>query len=232
MPGLHRARGGLADAAPALHHRVPVRDQPRVIDVVDREPERRAVALDRDFAALDTPQDTAEVAALAARRGERHRELDLGLAANEVREVRRGAQRAIDARRADLEVECLRDRILDVEHGRQLARQVLAVEQVDAVGRNLVGIAVLVERPIDRHAQRPAALLEHEAQLDQLVASRLAHRLDDRDQTLLEWIARHAEGKWWPEGNQKEPEGKVMAKSEKKGGQGGHLYRGAIEAVG
>src|ERR1044071_7658934 len=101
VPRLDRLGVRLAAAAPALHHRVPVRDQPRVIDVVDRQPERGAIAVDRDAVAVDALQDAAEVAALAAGQRERHGELDLGLAAGEVREVRGGAQRAIDARRAD-----------------------------------------------------------------------------------------------------------------------------------
>src|SRR5678816_3976423 len=111
MPGLDRLGGRPADAASALHDRVPVGDEPGLIDVVERQPERRPVALDHDLMILDALQDPLEVAALARRQVERRRELDLGLAAGEAPEVLGGAQRAIDARRADLEVKRLRDRV-------------------------------------------------------------------------------------------------------------------------
>src|SRR5689334_4058798 len=99
---------------------------------------------------------------------ERNRELDLRFAALEVIEVRRGPQRTIDAGRADLERVRLRNRILDVENRRQLARDVLAVFEVDAVARNLAEVRDIGERQVDLHAQHPAALLEHEAQVDEL----------------------------------------------------------------
>ena len=126
-----------------LHHRVPVGDELGVLDVVDRQLETsgRRTSID-DVGRRSTPREhAAEVAALAGCGSvQRDGELDLGLAAGEVREVRGGAQRAIDAGRADLEAVRLRDRILDVEHGRQLARHVLAVVEVDAVLGNLVAI--------------------------------------------------------------------------------------------
>src|SRR5262249_46402785 len=130
MPGLARGWCCAArrrESAPALHHRVPVRNQLGVIDVVDRQMKRLSIARDDDLAGIDAPEDALEVAALAGRERERCGELDLGLAASEVREVLLGAQRPIDARRADLEVKRLRDRVLDVEHRRQLARQLLAI---------------------------------------------------------------------------------------------------------
>src|SRR6185503_8129394 len=145
----------------------------------------------------------------------------------EVPEVRRRAQRAIDPRRADLEVERLRDRVLDVEHGRQLARQGLAVREADAIRRHLVDAGVLVDRQVDRHAQRPAALLEHEAQVDQLVAACLADGLDDRDEALVEWVSGHGRT-----GRREWTGLRRSKKVEKKGGRKATSNRGAIEARG
>ena len=169
---------------------------------------------------LDTREDALEVAALARWQVERRMELDLGLAAGEVPEVLGGAQRAIDARRADLEAERLRDRIFDVEHRGQLARQVLAVLEIDAVLGHGADVGGAVEREVDRDAQRPSALLEQEAQIDQLVAGRLADGLDDRDQALLEGAGRGHEID------------EKCGFSRKKRWPGGHLYRRAIEAAG
>src|SRR5262249_9555651 len=191
LDGLARAPRGLADAALALHDRIPVGDEPGVVDLVGPQPELGPIAVDHYLIAVDAVQDALEVAALPGRQMQRGRELDLRLAPREVPEVLGGAQRAIDARRADLEMKRLRDRVLDIEHRRQLARQVLAVDQIDTLGRDLVEIGLLAERPVHRHAQRPSALLEHEAQLDQLVAGCLANRLDDRDQTLVQRVSGH-----------------------------------------
>ena len=85
---------------------------------------------------LDAAQDAAEVLALAGRRsGAAPRAGSSLRCPTKCAKCAGGPQRAVDARRADLEAVRLRDRILDVEHGRQLARQVLAVGQVDALAR-------------------------------------------------------------------------------------------------
>ena len=102
-------------------------------------------------------------------------------------EVRLGAQRALDAGRRHLEAVGLRDRVVDVEHRRQLARHLLARAQVD-----VVGLAVAVgEREVDLDPECPPALLEQEAQVDQLEAGRPADGLDDGDQALLERVSGH-----------------------------------------
>src|SRR5690606_28528305 len=113
----------------------------------------------------------------------------------EVLEVRRGAKWTVDARRADLELVRLRDRVLDIEHGTQLAREILAVLEIDPVARNFRQVRDLAERNIDLDAQHPPALLEQEAHVDQLEPGRLKDGLDDRDQALVKRIARHIRAK-------------------------------------
>src|SRR5262245_24266213 len=75
------------DAASALHHCVPIRDELGVIDIGDRQLERLAVDLDLDALVGHTAQDAAEVPPLTGRGVEWNLELDLRLASGEVREV-------------------------------------------------------------------------------------------------------------------------------------------------
>ena len=89
---------------------------------------------------------------------------------------------AIDAGRADLEHVRLGDRVLDVEDGRQLARHLFAIGEVDAILGDGAAIAVVIERKIDAHAKGPTTLLEQEAQIDEVVARRVTRGLDERDE--------------------------------------------------
>ena len=75
-------------------------------------------------------------------------ELDLGLVADEALEVAGAHQRPVDAGRRDLEVILAVDRILDVEHRRQILAQPLAVGDGEApvgiLGHDLQRRAVLL----------------------------------------------------------------------------------------
>ena len=73
----------------------------------------------------------------------------------------------------------------------KLARHRLAGLQVDAVLGDRRQVGVIGQRPVDLDAERPAALLEQEAQVDQLESGRRDDRLDDLDEALVERIAGH-----------------------------------------
>src|SRR5512134_351334 len=158
---LLRAGQRLADELVRQH-------KPRLADELERQAEVRAagpleLGRDPDLARLVALERAAEpLAAL-----DRLAQLDLGLVAAPVLEIRRPDERAIDAGRGDLEPVAAGHRIVRIEQRRHLTRNRLAIVDADAAVRPL-------GHDLHRLSVPPRHLDPHETE-----AQVLEHRLDE-----------------------------------------------------